>query len=126
MFFCCPRSGSSGKNRRRSNPSPSRRCRQVNPSAVKRKSLAIERTGPIAHLYGMNRPVLFFVLLVLFCGCHKKEPGIITPQPPVPTDTLLPIRGVDLSFLPEIELNGTVFYDRNGAVADALTIFKTN
>lgn len=74
----------------------------------------------------MNRLILFFALLVLFSACHKKESVVVTPPNPVPTDTLLPIRGVDLSFLPEIEQNGTVFYGRDGAAADVLTIFKEN
>lgn len=36
------------------------------------------------------------------------------------------IRGADLSFLPQIELEGTVFYDSTGTATDPLTIFKDN
>lgn len=36
------------------------------------------------------------------------------------------IRGADLSFLPQIESAGTIFYDSTGTAMDPLTIFKDN
>lgn len=57
--------------------------------------------------------------LVIF-SCKEKG-GSTDPVNP-PADHF--IRGADLSFLPEIEAEGTVFYDAGMQAADALSIFK--
>ncbi len=62
-----------------------------------------------------------FAILLLGCDTSSQEPDPTTPTPK--TDFL---RGADLSFLPEIEAAGTVFYDKNGQPKDALSIFQEN
>ncbi|MFT6147908.1 MAG: arabinogalactan endo-1,4-beta-galactosidase [Saprospiraceae bacterium] len=69
--------------------------------------------------------IFFLFILALFFACNNDN---ITPTPePEPTPEPLPfdyIRGVDISFLPEIETTSTSFYNEDGESKDALTILK--
>ena len=72
----------------------------------------------------MVRPLRIILLLFLFTNCHKKEviPPPTAPAPvPVGTDSF--IRGVDLSFTPEIRSAGTLF-KYNNVVGNILSIVK--
>lgn len=60
-----------------------------------------------------------FLLLFAFTGC-KDEP--VLPIDPEPADMI--IRGVDISFLPEIREHNIVFTDQNGIESELTTILK--
>ncbi len=69
------------------------------------------------------RPFRIILLLVLFTTCHKKE-VILPPNPaPVPVGIDSFIRGVDLSFTPEIRSAGTIF-KYNNVANNILSILK--
>jgi arabinogalactan endo-1,4-beta-galactosidase len=68
----------------------------------------------------LNAFLLFLIGLLVFTGCKKKEEDDHDP----PYDEFTLIRGADLSFLPEIEQEGTQFFDFLGEPKDALTIFR--
>lgn len=68
------------------------------------------------------------VSLFAIVSC-KKSNNVSSNKPNNPSDSSQPpmaIRGADLSYLPEIEGAGTVFYDSTGTAIDPLTIFKNN
>lgn len=65
--------------------------------------------------------IALFALLLLGCDTSSQEPA-----PPAISEKTDFIRGADLSFLPEIEAAGTVFYDQNGQAKDVLSIFQEN
>ena len=74
------------------------------------------------------RPIsLILALLVLITGCSKagSDPIVdpVPPLPPVPSPNLNFIRGVDLSFSPEILAAGTQFY-QNGIKVNLVSLFK--
>lgn len=74
------------------------------------------------YIYCMMKwPLLICIPLVFIFSCKKKQDT--TPQP-VQEDNF--IRGADLSFLPQIEQEGTVFFDKNNIAKNALTILKDN
>lgn len=60
--------------------------------------------------------------VMISCKKTSSSPPVVTP--PVVTQASLTYRGADLSFLPEIESAGTLFYNSNGQAQDALTIMK--
>jgi len=64
--------------------------------------------------------LLPFFLLLLFWGCKAQDSD--TNQPIPPGKDL--IRGADLSFLPEIEAAGTLFFDKNNMQKEVLAIFQ--
>ena len=70
------------------------------------------------------RFIFFLLLLTLVVACNNDnlppEPEPTTPEP-VAFDY---IRGVDISFLPEIETTSTVFWNEAGEEKDVLTILK--
>ena len=67
----------------------------------------------------LKRGQLFlYLLLFLFISCSKDDKPSGTKE--------LVIRAADLSFLPEIEQEGTLFYDKNNNPKNALQIFKDN
>jgi arabinogalactan endo-1,4-beta-galactosidase len=70
----------------------------------------------------MKKYILIIAILFGFAGC-KNDKDTPTPDP---VEKELTIRAADLSFLPEIEEAGTIFYDATGAAKDALTIFYEN
>jgi len=63
--------------------------------------------------------LLALSMIILNCSC-KEEKNIDIK------DRELVIQAADLSFLPEIEEEGTVFYDLNGNAKDALSILHEN
>ena len=72
----------------------------------------------------MQKNIAFAALLaLLLLGCDTASQEPAPPAAPAKTDF---IRGADLSFLPEIEAAGAVFYDRAGQPKDALSIFQEN
>jgi len=62
-------------------------------------------------------------LLVLITGCKKDAPTGNEPEPETPLSF---ISAADLSFLPEIESAGTVFFDSSGKQEDLLSTFQKN
>lgn len=60
---------------------------------------------------------------MVLLACHISRPSVVAPLPVLKPDFL---RGADLSFLPEIEAAGTVFYNAQGQPQDALSIFQEN
>lgn len=65
---------------------------------------------------------LSILLTVILCSCKKSEPINITPDPPKSIE----IRGMDISFLPEMEALNTKFYDSAGVSKDFLSIIQEN
>ncbi|MBP9078458.1 MAG: glycosyl hydrolase 53 family protein [Haliscomenobacter sp.] len=66
------------------------------------------------------RSIILTALTFWAWSCAKEDPN---PQPePQPQSEA--IRGADLSFLPEIEAAGTVFYNAQGQAEDVLTTLK--
>lgn len=66
----------------------------------------------------------FILVTLLFSGgCKKESPS---EQEPLTEEPFSFISGADLSFLPEIESAGTVFYDSTGKPEDVLTTFQKN
>lgn len=65
-----------------------------------------------------------FIAILLFALISCKKTNTTTPETPIVQSTI--IRGADLSYLPEIESAGTVFYDSTGTAMDPLQIFKEN
>ncbi|MDI1254936.1 MAG: glycosyl hydrolase 53 family protein [Flavobacterium sp.] len=61
--------------------------------------------------------ILALAAIAFSCSKDDKE----TTAPPIETDDFL--RAADVSFLPEIESNGTIYYN-NGAAEDVLTTLK--
>lgn len=62
------------------------------------------------------------ILLIIFCvffGCGEDSSN-------PPTDESLAIRGVDISFLPELESYPTAYYNASGQQQDMLDILKAN
>ncbi len=59
--------------------------------------------------------------MIFLCTC-KKVDQIITPDPP----ELIAIKGMDISFLPQMEALNTIFYDSAGISKDFLSIIKQN
>ncbi|HMX40237.1 MAG TPA: glycosyl hydrolase 53 family protein [Saprospiraceae bacterium] len=68
-----------------------------------------------------NLAALLSLSALLLCQCTSRRHAADTP--PARAGFL---RGADLSFLPEMEAAGTVFYDRAGRPKDALLIFREN
>ncbi len=72
----------------------------------------------------------FFIVILLFALVSCKKNNNVTPNnpdnPSNPTQQPMTLRGADLSYLPEIEQAGTVFYDSTGTATDPLTLFKDN
>lgn len=60
-------------------------------------------------------------LTILLCSCKKSDP-IITPDPPESIE----IRGMDISFLPQMDSFNTIFYDSAGIKKDFLSIIQQN
>ena len=56
-----------------------------------------------------------------FSGCTKSTINQTGDPLPLPF-----IRGADISFLPEIEQAGTIFYNKNNIAEDALSVLKDN
>lgn len=71
----------------------------------------------------MNRSILFAILCLSLAGCKKDNNG---DSPPVTEEKVLSIRAADISFLPEIEEAGTIFYDLNGVAKDVVSILQEN
>ncbi|RZJ73340.1 glycosyl hydrolase 53 family protein [Flavobacterium sp.] len=61
--------------------------------------------------------------LPLACGSDDSSPTVSDDDPNPPAETF--IRAADISFLPEIESENTVYYN-NGAAQDALTTLKSS
>lgn len=70
----------------------------------------------------MRKLLLHILLLGLIINTSCKE---VKEDDPI-VEKELQIRAADLSFLPEIEAEGTIFYDTNGVAKDALTILHEN
>jgi arabinogalactan endo-1,4-beta-galactosidase len=68
------------------------------------------------------RILILLILFGLLISCDQRD----CCGPPQPPDEKILIRGVDVSFLPEIEAAGTKFYDASGVEADVLDILKSN
>jgi arabinogalactan endo-1,4-beta-galactosidase len=71
------------------------------------------------------RVTLLFLILIFSssffgCGTDSKE------SDPKPTPKTLSIKAADVSFLPEIETEGTLFYDGNGVTKNVLDLLKEN
>jgi arabinogalactan endo-1,4-beta-galactosidase len=74
----------------------------------------------------MKRALILLGFVIVFCACSKSSgPDPVTPPLPPVLAALNPdfIRGVDLSFTPEILLAGTVFKDNNQP-KDLVQLFK--
>jgi arabinogalactan endo-1,4-beta-galactosidase len=62
----------------------------------------------------------WFLALLTFSSCEAQEPE---PQPePIPEKFIF--KAADLSFLPDIEASGAIFYNREGQAEDMLTTLK--
>ena len=72
----------------------------------------------------MVMPVVYIFVFSII-GCNK-NPTTNTPDPVEPPAADKFIRGADLSFLPEIEQAGTLFYTRNNQAKDVIYILKEN
>lgn len=79
----------------------------------------------------MRSAFLIFVAGLLLSGCSgnsdtpSPSPNPSTPNTPAPVTPYADfMRGADLSFLPEVEGEGTVFYTSAAIPKDALTILK--
>ncbi|MBE0649785.1 MAG: glycosyl hydrolase 53 family protein [Bacteroidales bacterium] len=72
----------------------------------------------------------FLMVILIFALASCKKNNNVSPSNPNsgnPTQQQpMTLRGADLSYLPEIEQAGTIFYDSTGAATDPLTIFKNN
>ncbi len=82
----------------------------------------------VYYLCSMRSTFLSIVFLLLLSGCSKSKGSDLAidpvpPIPPVPTPNANFIRGLDLSFSPEILAAGTKFYQA-GQQADILQIAK--
>ena len=66
--------------------------------------------------------ILIFIITLFSC---KKKDAVTDPLIIEPMEDNF-IRSADLSFLPEIEQTGTVFYNKNNVAKDVLTILKDN
>ena len=65
----------------------------------------------------------FILLLTVFIfSCKKSDQIVITPDPPKSIE----IRGMDISFLPEMEALNTLFYDSSGVSKEFLSIIQQN
>ena len=64
--------------------------------------------------------LITFFFALLGCDAQNQEPVQPTPT----ADDF--VRGADLSFLPEMEAAGTVFFDANNQQMEALSIFQKN
>lgn len=91
-------------------------------------------TGP--YLWDMLalRLGVFWVFIGLLMACSSKDsPAPGNPgnpnNPNNPSNPVVPypdfMRGVDLSFLPEVEAEGTVFLSNSGASADVIELLKS-
>jgi hypothetical protein len=59
-----------------------------------------------------NLKILLILPLIIFLsGCKKDD-----PEAPVDPPVVNFYKGADISFLPEIEENGTKFYDQDGKI----------
>ncbi len=64
--------------------------------------------------------IFWFASMLTFSSCEAKEPD---PQPePIPEKFIF--KAADLSFLPDIEASGVIFYNRDGQAEDMLTTLK--
>lgn len=82
--------------------------------------------GYICSMKKLAMIILVSVFALISC---KKSNNISSNNSNIPASSSQPamiIRGADLSYLPEIEQAGTVFYDSTGTAMDPLTIFKEN
>ena len=87
----------------------------------------------IIELYCLyEKNIIFYCDLISCIGSCKKNNSTTPTNPAKFSDSgnsnqqTMTIRGTDLSFLPQIEAAGTVFYDSTGTATDPLTIFKDN
>lgn len=67
------------------------------------------------HLYG-----IYFIFILLFIASCKKEQDTEINEP----SNSLEIRGVDMSFLPELRASGVQLKNQNGVIEDALITAK--
>ena len=70
----------------------------------------------------MKNTLLISLAILFLAGC-KNNDDQAPPPPPEPTEF---IKAADVSFLPEIEQYGTVYYYSDGTPADVLAILKAN
>ena len=77
----------------------------------------------------MNKLFALFVTFLFLSACSKDSAipdntNLIVPV--IPNTEIKAIKGVDISFLPEIEETATVFYNSKGEPEDVLTTLKNN
>ncbi len=67
---------------------------------------------------------LFFIVFSISSCSKSSDSTNTTPTPVIPVVKVLEIKGVDVSYLPEIRQSSYIFYNANGQPEDILTTLK--